>query len=308
MMYLPFLAGKYSTAPGLTPISKVKDHLDSLIFQIDDTYPAYIQNKMECRKENMGKYYCEKRFWNTTLTRINQYLVDTLLREHPDKFKLRRTEGGFALLNLISGDLVEWDYAWKDVRHHKYGSLFDALCCQVQEDIAICQLDHGNDWLAALHLCAPNHWSAEEKIGHPFSIVHAPVPEMDKTKAQSYKLLQSVLHKGPFTRFAWGISTDSRLNHHSNPGPGLTEDEWHGRKPLTNGAGIYIRSERQNLVGFPEVQAFLFTIRTYFYTVDDLNAEEKNALLQAVETMSTDTINYKGLGSILPALKEKCSA
>jgi hypothetical protein len=42
--------------------------------------------------------------------------------------------------------------------------------------------------------------------------------------------------------------------------------------------------------------------------VDDLNAEEKNALLQAVETMSTDTINYKGLGSILPALKEKCSA
>ena len=87
----------------------------------------------------------------------------------------------------------------------------------------------------------------------------------------------------------------------------MTEDEWHGRKPLTNGAGIYIRSERQNLIGFPEVQAFLFTIRTYFYAVDELNAEEKSALLQSIETMSADTINYKGLKNYSGA-KEKCLA
>ena len=305
MKYLPFLTGKYSTAPGLVPISKVKDTADSLIFQIDDTYQEYIGNKHACRQEKMGKYYCEKRLWNTSVVRINQFILSTLLKEYDEMFKLLRTDSKYTFINQLNGDSFEWDYEWKSVRGNHYQSLFDALCSQVQEDLAICQMDHNQDWLAALHLCAPNHWSAEDKIGHPFTVVHGPVPDMEKTKLQSHKMLQSVVQKGPFTRFAWGISTDNRLNHHPVPREGTNADEWHGRKPLNDRSPIYIRSERQTLVGFPEVQAFLFTIRTYFYDVESLLPEEKTALLESIESMSPETIQYKGLERIIPVLKAK---
>jgi len=128
---------------------------------------------------------------------------------------------------------------------------------------------------------------------------------MEKTKVQSHKMLQSVVQKGPFTRYAWGVSTDKRLNHHPTPREGVNEDEWFGRKPLHAGSPVYIRAERQNLIGFPEVQAFLFTIRTYFYDVEELQPEEQMALMQSIESMSPETIQYKGLERIIPLLKSR---
>jgi hypothetical protein len=106
---------------------------------------------------------------------------------------------------------------------NNYVSLFDALCCQVQEDIAVCQLNRNEDWLAAIHLCAPNHWAPQDKIGKPFNKVHAPVADMEKINASYRKMFDSLVHKGPFTRFAWGIATDTRLNHHPVAPPGADE-------------------------------------------------------------------------------------
>ncbi|MEH2315065.1 MAG: heme-dependent oxidative N-demethylase subunit alpha family protein [Nostoc sp.] len=38
----------------------------------------------------------------------------------------------------------------------------------------------GKNWLSAVHLCYPNHWSAEEKIGKDFATIHALVAGMEK--------------------------------------------------------------------------------------------------------------------------------
>jgi hypothetical protein len=105
-------------------------------------------------------------------------------------------------------------------------------------------------------------------------------------------MLQTVVQKGPFTRFAWGISTDNRLNHHPVPREGINADAWHGRKPLDDRSPIYIRSERQNLIGFPEVEAFLFTIRTYFMTWK-VCLRKKNGIAGIIESMLPETIQYE---------------
>jgi hypothetical protein len=295
MKYLPFLDGKYSVAPGLVPVQKAQQAFDKLIFQVDDGYAACMENKLRCREENIHKYFCESELSDNTARAVNHYILNQLLAEYPDQFYFKNENNCFELQNTITGATVSWNDDWVTVNEKRYISLFDALCCQVQEDFAICQLTEYKDWMAAIHLCAPNHWAAEDKIGRSFDIVHAPVAGMEKTMPYYLKMLQTVILKGPFTRFAWGISTDKRLNHHPQAPPGVEATQWLGRSPDENTSEVFVRTERQNLIGFPELKAFLFTIRTYFYSIHDLSKEEIKALMTAVETMSDQSLIYKGL-------------
>src|SRR5438552_4196358 len=55
----------------------------------------------------------------------------------------------------------------------------------------------------------------------------------------------------------------------------------------------------------PSTSAFLFTIRTYFYSIDELSADERGALLAAVETMSPASLEYKGLTGTIEILRRR---
>lgn len=304
MRYLPFIDGKYSTAPGLYPTEKAEQAADRLIFQIDEKYSEYIGNKLSGRKENIHKYYCEKDLHPQTAVTVNRYIAHQLVKEHPEVFSLQKNAGQYLFLNSKTGEHLQWSDDWMNVDGNTYLSLFDALSSQVQEDTAICQLRSDKDWMAAIHLCSPNHWDARDKIGKPFDAVHAMVPGMEKTVQHYPKMVQSILNKGPFTRFAWGISTDARLNHHPDPPPGVAYKYWYGRKIGEGDYDMFIRVERQSLVGFPDANAFFFAIHTYFYPVNDLNAQEKASLCAAVETMSEASQKYKGLYGKVEILKE----
>ncbi len=295
MKYLPFLDGKYSTAPGLTAMAKAEHAADRLVFQLDQQYDSYIKNKSECREEDFHKYFVEADLRGETAAAVNRHIVRQLVAEYPAVFTWKDQNGRHTLLNALTGESLEWAEDWIDIRHPAYVSLFDGLCSQVQEDIAICQLDGDRDWLAAIHLCAPNHWAPAEKVGRPFGVVHGVVPGMEKLNQQYFKMLVTAVQKGPFFRFAWGLATDIRLNHHPNPPPGFDPAAWQGRSVLTEGTQLYLRVERQTINGLPDCNAFLFTIRTYFYAMEELTAEEQRALLMAVESMSPESLEYKGL-------------
>jgi heme-dependent oxidative N-demethylase alpha subunit-like protein len=295
MKYLPFIEGGYSVAPGLIPMQKAFHQQDKLVFQIDDLYNDCINNKLDCRKENIHKYFCQHELKNETAAKVNRYIVAQLFSEHPSLVELHNAGDDFHFFNKATKEELRWNTDWVSISGNKYLSLFDALCSQLQEDFAICQLDNNKDCMAAIHLCAPNHWAASDKIGRSFDIVHAPVPGMEKNMKHYFKMLETVINKGPYTRFAWGISTDNRLNHHPQPPPGVDLNYWHGRATNENGTELFVRVERQNLIGFPEVNAFLFTIHTYFYAVDELNKGEKFSLLNAVKSMSPQSLQYKGL-------------
>jgi hypothetical protein len=49
------------------------------------------------------------------------------------------------------------------------------------------------------------------------------------------------------------------------------------------------------LSAIPGRSAFLFLIRTYFYSIDELTATEKKALAEALRPMSPASQAYKGL-------------
>jgi len=304
MKYLPFLTGTYSVAPGLAAIAKAETDHDKFVFQIDNTYNSYIENKTACRKENMHKYYCEHHLSLQTNQYINAYIASQLQKEYPSIFDFNDNGESCFLINIKTREVIRWDKSTMQLNNSKYCSVLDALCSQVQEDLAICQLQNDKDWMAAIHLCAPNHWAAAEKIGKPFDAVHAPVPGMQKTFVHYFKMLQSIVEEGPFTRFAWGISTDTRLNHHPEAPEGIEMTEWQGRK-INESAELFIRTERQNLIGFPGVNAFLFTIRTYFYEVRLLDNSEKKQLWSAVRSMSPASLAYKGLTEATGYLAKK---
>jgi hypothetical protein len=304
MKYLPFLSGTYTTAPGLTPITKAEGR-DRYVFQIDETYDHYIANKKSCREENIKKYYFENKLQPETITAVNQYIVRQLLAEYPDYFHFDAKGERFELINHKADEHLVWKPDWQSIESNSYLSLFDALCCQVQEDIAIFQLTSDTDYLSAIHLCSPNHWAPGEKIGKPFTDIHRPVPAMERTLTHYRKMLEAIVHAPhPSTRFAWGIATDTRLNHHPEAPPGIDQREWQGRKHDKDTVW-YIRSERQNLIGFPEVNAFLFTIRTYFYAVDGLSTHEQRMLSSALMSMSPETLRYKGLAESAGFLEDK---
>ena len=165
----------------------------------------------------------------------------------------------------------------------------------MQEDIAIIERPEQIDFISYLHLCLPNHWAAEDKIGQSFIDVHAPVPEMDNINQQASKLIESLIHKGSYERFTWGIATDMRLNHHPITPGGIEHDEWQGRKFNPDKPVLYLRIERQTTTGLPEVSAFIFTIRTYHRAVKNLTRDELSILKHAILTMPDTVKAYKGL-------------
>ncbi len=295
MRYLPFLDGKYSTAPALSAMAKAEDIRDQLVFQLDEQYEEYIGNKLNCRAEDIHKYYVEADLYNDTLVNINKQIVKQLTEEYAADFILADEKDQYKLHNKKTGETLTWKDDWVNIEGGFYTSLFDALCSQVQEDVAICQLDGERDWLAAIHLSSANHWAPADKVGRPFSSVHNIVPGMEKLNQQYFKMLVTAVQKGPFFRFAWGIATDTRLNHHPVPPPGADPVYWQGRRVEADDSKIYLRVERQSITGIPACNAFLFTIRTYFYDIDTLTADEKKALFMAVEGMTPQSLEYKGL-------------
>jgi len=206
-------------------MEKAVQPADAMVFQIDDEYDQYLQNKQTCRKEDLHKYYCEKILWTKTSAAVNWFIIQRLLKEYPHYFVLEKNNDHWQLLNKKNDITLRWNFENELLDKSIYISLFDALCCQIQEDIAICQINRQDDWLAAIHLCAPNHWSPQDKIGKPFDAVHAPVADMEKVNKHYKKMLEPLVHKGPFTRFAWGIATDTMLNHHPTAPHYVDEDE-----------------------------------------------------------------------------------
>jgi len=303
MKHLPFLNGQYSVAPALQPVRKIDSSTRNNVFDIDEGYKEYGLNKQGCRDEDINKYYIEKSLARETVAKANKYIVQKLLSEYPEHFTLLQKGYDYVFINNLQQNKLQWKEDWIRIEDNKYVNLFDALANQVQEDLAICQLYGDKDYLAALHICSPNYWSPADKAGRSFNQVHAIVPGMEKGMPHYFKMLKTIVNKGLFIRFAWGITTDNRLNHHPLPPAGIDNALWKGRK-IEEGCELFCRVEKQTLIGLPENNAFLFVIRTYIYSVNELAHNEREALLRAIETMSLRSLEYKNLTGKVDIVKQ----
>lgn len=310
LRHTPFAHGRYDVTSGLKPLGQ------GPIFEIDAHYPALLAEKLVSRAASHNPVYVQEGF-TLVLRRAHAHAgFAALARDYPLDFALE----GEVFTNRVTG--LAWHLDWeaaivRTVEAAGPGAepglqaaflalglagldAFDALALNVPEDLAVLHQPAAvpeGDRLVAIHLSFPNHWAPEDKIGKAFGAVHAPVAGIAPLVRAAPSILQVAIAKPPFERFAWGLATDTRLDHH--PAHPL---EHESRKlaittPEAAGAGMWVRIERQTLVGDPATASALFTIKTSFLAVSALAAEPAHAaaLARAVAGMSPEQRAYKGL-------------
>ncbi|MBW4633768.1 MAG: DUF3445 domain-containing protein [Iphinoe sp. HA4291-MV1] len=320
--YFPLNHGRYEVKPGLIPFGCClgNGEADKQIFQIDSNFAHYRQVKLLARAERLSKYYQTCHDSDTVASGIAHLIIDRLTQEHPRHFHSRRLPSGELVFHSqLTGETLYLDANWQlqqiETQSKQvfppYASTLDAIAAQVQEDMTvICRSADGSNWLSAIHLCYPNHWSAEEKIGKDFVTVHSPVAGMDKINRRASAIVNTMIMREPMVRFAWGLSTDTRLNHHPEPPPNVPINEWQGRQFHQENPRLFLRIERQVIWGLPEYDAALFTIRTYFRDCCEVKKDTslRHKLSSAIQSMTQESLVYKGLAqsrdSILAWLEE----
>lgn len=309
--YYPFRSGQFSVTAGLYSLGQDfgNGEQDAKAFQLDRNWQNYRIAKLSARGERYDKYVCQAQFDGELRRESILWFAHRLAADNPSHFSLARSTTNTLELHCVlsgehislsaDGDLlaVRNDNTQSNPPKPPYQDAWDALACQAQEDIAVVQAPaNAPDRLAALHLCFPNHWAPQAKIGKSFLAVHHPVADFERIASAAPHLLANAISKGPFVRFAWGLATDTRLNHHPDP-PAAYPDpsRWNGRAFDPAQPELYVRVERQTLSGLPKASAFVFTIRTYFLDVTQFSPEDRRTLNDALSSMSEAVKRYKGL-------------
>jgi hypothetical protein len=302
-MYFPYQKGRYEVAAGLLPLSKDFGNgpWDQLLVQIGEDFPIFRAQFEENRsKEAVNKYVCEARGADqSAIGEVAVFIAETLAKDYPSQISFE----GSVFQSSFTGETLLFDATTNSVMtkigNIQYESAWDAVGAQIPDDIAIWKLqDDGSEIIETLHLNSPNHWAALDKVGKSFAAVHQPVAHIEKIVPYAVNLLEGILAKGPFVRFAWGVGTDDRLNHHPVPPKGVDPVAWAGRRFDPENPKLYARVERQVLWGFPKLNRALFTIRTYFQDVSELkktHPEAVKGLSEAILSMSPQSLIYKGL-------------
>lgn len=309
--YFPPACGKYDVSPALLPFGSDFGNRDAdqQVFQLDEQFAHYRAAKLAARRERLSKYYRTHMLSAEVSGTVLRFIIERLSLEHPGLFSLQGHSGHkLALQCQLTDERLVFDNRMRlvdvqrrggaDLPSPDYHDALDALACQLQEDIVIVNKSpFGRDWLAAIHLCMANQWSAEDKIGQPFRDVHAPVPGMRNERQDAGKLVNTIVNKGPFVRFAWGLTSDANLNHHPRPTGNVPDasgaaSDFNPRQPV-----LYLRTERQTLWPFAAQQAALFTIRTYLSDCHTIrqDAERNSQLISALRSMSSEQLRYKGI-------------
>jgi hypothetical protein len=311
--YFPLDKGVYEVAPNLRSFGMDFGNgaQDQKVFQFDSQFSLFRKNKIDCRSERISKYFCTHRLSSELESGASEFIANRLISDWPELFRLELKSDRKILHCMLTQEVLVFDNSWKwieAINSHispAYVSGLDALCSQIQEDVALTSRteQEKEGWLSALHLCSPSHWAPESKIGKNFSEVHAPIAGVEKMNRAAPQLVEGAVRKGPYVRFVWGFGTDKRLNHHPEPAPDFDPSLWRGRsfQKESNESPFILRLERQLLYGLPSLEAFFFAIHVYFIDGHEIraNEKEKELLRSALLSMNSANLEYKGLSECL---------
>jgi len=234
---------------------------DQLYFQVDDQRERYLSAKRRVPLDRHG-LFGDQPAHQLARDAALRWMRTTLEREHP------------ALLAEADADGAARDE-------------FDALARVLQEDFAVLaagEQDAGRT--VVLDVRFPSGWRPERLIGASFAALHRPVPGFVETPAAVRSMVRAMVERGPYVRFVWTLCTDDQLDHHPDTRAKL---DW------SVASQLWLRVERQVTVALPEAQASVFLIRTYLYPTAQLQAEEREGVLHALEVMPEEIRAYKGL-------------
>ncbi|MBD2770808.1 heme-dependent oxidative N-demethylase family protein [Iningainema tapete] len=305
--YFPLENGRYDVKPGLIRFGSCfgNGDADKMVFQFDENFAHYREVKLLARAERLNKYYLTNNYSDPVAGAVAHLIINRLTQEHPQYFQYDRDNNNKAFHSQLTKETLYFNADWQLQQVATQTnqivppliSTLDALATQVQEDITVVCRSGCANWLSAIHLCYPNHWSAEEKIGKDFATIHAPVAGMEKINQRGSAIINTMIERKPMVRFAWGLSTDTRLNHHPKPPREVPVNEWQGRNFDLNNPRLFLRIERQVIWGLPEYNAGMFTIRTYFRDCSIIKQDHmlRSQLCSAIQSMTKESLVYKGL-------------
>ncbi|MGE0609833.1 MAG: heme-dependent oxidative N-demethylase subunit alpha family protein [Pirellulales bacterium] len=172
-------------------------------------------------------------------------------------------------------------------RRHAHGGLRQ-MGQDLREDIAIHCLDGNRDWLAAAHVSLPSGWLPQDKIGKSFAEVHREVPGMRLDISR--KMVEAMIYSSPYERYVWTVIFEDRINGH----PRIPRQPFNAAAPQ-----LFVRYERQVIIGFPDLSAALFVICQHLIPEASI---DKPALRQALAGMTPEQRIYKGFDDSYPDL------
>lgn len=142
-------------------------------------------------------------------------------------------------------------------------------------------------------LCFPTGWALEEKVGQTLAEIHGVVPGLNPALAAPIDQFMARLKPGvAFLRDNWGLAATGELNLHPSrriPAPTLPVDL----------SGLWLRVERQALLGLPRTGGVVFGIRIELHRLDGLaRTPAGEGLARALTTMPADLAAYKRIAEV----------
>jgi hypothetical protein len=174
--------------------------------------------------------------------------------------------------------------------------LVGLLALAFEDDLALVDGTTGRiPWLA---VALPSHWAPEDKVGHPFTAVHAPVADNRLLLSAGPQLMQLVTAGERWERFVWTITGHPRLHAHPDR---VDPQRW----PATNDPDALValawwRTERQSFWPVPGLRQAVFTIRIGLAPLAQAltRADDLRRVREALATMSDAVLEYRGLTAV----------
>ena len=233
-------------------------------------------------------------------------LCEVAAREHPEVFAWDGSEaqsrslgvavrdgelralhaGSFGLGDEMARCLTQLEPRWR---------LAGLLNLAFAEDIAVIDAATGHiPWMA---VTLPSFWAPEEKVGRHFVQIHAPVADNELLLRAASALMQVVSGEQRWERFVWTITSHARLHAHPQR---VDPQRWGDADEHDLPARAWWRSERQTFIPVAGTQQVLFTIAIQMQPLAELlhDPAKARALHEAVASMSTAVLDYRGLHSV----------
>jgi hypothetical protein len=290
--YFPWRKGLYEVAPNLRKLGTDFGNgtQDAVLIQLDSEFSKYRANKEAAFAEDCSKYLGVHQLPPDVLAAVLSAMAQNLVDAYPDIYS---ASPGQLTLGL-TGETIRWH----EDQLARPADLLQEASLLIQPDFVIICRTGGEDRVAGISVCAPSHWRPSEKLGQSFFETHTVVPGFEKINAVAGRMVDAIINQGPFVRFVWGVESDDRFNHHLDTPEGWNEEEWLGR--LFDRQPVWVRTERQSLLGLPEVEAAIFVIHAR--TVPVASIGEVRTLASALESMSPAAREYKGVDTHFDAL------
>jgi hypothetical protein len=132
-------------------------------------------------------------------------------------------------------------------------------------------------------------------VGLDFASIHVPVPHNEPLVAAHHGLIRSLISRGPFVRYVWGLHRDGELCH--DPHAHAQPPEVPGQSPEEAAASTWFRVERQTTLGLPAENVAFFFIRVFQTPLAAAitTAERAETMAAALRDMTPQLAAYKSV-------------